>query len=136
MRPVKQTVFGYPNGNCFAACIASLLELPIEETPSIEGRSFWRVWSAWLAIRGLAYVDVSAGSGVYFPGYSIATGKSPRGGLTEAGRPVLHAVVCENMNLLHDPHPDNTFLDGSPIEYGVLYPLDPVRLIRSDFSTP
>jgi hypothetical protein len=32
MKSVDQTTFG-PNGNCFSACVASLLELPIDAVP-------------------------------------------------------------------------------------------------------
>jgi hypothetical protein len=37
MLPVDQTTFGHPGGNCFSACVASLLELPIEEVPYFMG---------------------------------------------------------------------------------------------------
>ena len=31
MKPVDQTSFGFPGGNCFSACVASILELPIDD---------------------------------------------------------------------------------------------------------
>lgn len=124
MKPTDQTVFGYPNGNCFAACVASILEIPIEETPSIEGKHFEPTWDAWFNERGLTMVDVPAGDGAYIQGFFIATGKSPRGGLTKSGRPVLHSVVAQNMTLVHDPHPEKRFLDGPPTEYTVICALD------------
>ena len=33
MKPVDQTTFGSPHGNCFQAGVASALELPLEEVP-------------------------------------------------------------------------------------------------------
>lgn len=33
MKPVDQTTFGFPGGNCFSACIASLLEMPLDDVP-------------------------------------------------------------------------------------------------------
>lgn len=30
VKPVDQTLFGRPSGNCLPACVASILELPIE----------------------------------------------------------------------------------------------------------
>ena len=129
MKPVKQTVFGYPNGNCFAACVASLMEIPIEDTPSIENKHFTTAWNDWLRERGLGMTDIRAGSGSYVPGYCVAVGKSPRGGLTASGRPVIHAVICKDMQLIFDPHPEDTFLDGPPTEYTVFYPLDPKDLL-------
>jgi len=128
MKPVKQTVFGAPLGNCFAACVASLLEMSIDEMPSLETGHFTTIWNDWFRQRGIGMADVKAGSGAYFPGYCIASGKSPRGGLTPSGRPIIHAVICKDMNLVYDPHPDGGFLDGTPTEYTLLYPLNPVDL--------
>lgn len=31
MKPVDQTIFGKPGGNCLAACIATILELPLDD---------------------------------------------------------------------------------------------------------
>lgn len=125
MKPVDQTVDGYPNGNCFAACVASLLEMSIEEMPSIEGKRFYSVWPEWLALHGLGMVDIPAGGGIYIAGYCIASGDSPRVAFVEAGRRTQHAVVCKDMSLIHDPHPSRKFLDGSVKEFTVLYPLEP-----------
>lgn len=136
MKPVMQTAFGYPNGNCFAACVASLLELSIEEMPGIEGKRFEDVWDEWLSTRGLTYVDVPAGTGAFVRGYCIATGKSPRGGVTQSGRPVLHAVIAKDMQLVYDPHPDRAFLDGAPVEWTIIYPLDPSILALTGPSGP
>lgn len=33
LKPVYQTIFGKTNGNCFAACIASILEMDLEDVP-------------------------------------------------------------------------------------------------------
>lgn len=35
MKPAMQTKFGEYEGDCFAACIASLFELPIEDVPDL-----------------------------------------------------------------------------------------------------
>lgn len=37
MKPVKQTILRPPSGNCHAACLASILELPIDAVPQITG---------------------------------------------------------------------------------------------------
>ena len=30
----RQTIFGFPNGNCYATCIAAFLDLPVTEVPN------------------------------------------------------------------------------------------------------
>lgn len=122
MIKVTQTVFGYPDGNCFAACVASIMELPLEEMPSIAGREFNQVWSQWLAERDLAFALVPS-DGAWIKGYCIAWGNSPRGGLDKFDRPVTHAVVCRDLHLVHDPHPSGEFLDGAVQGYFILYRL-------------
>ena len=37
---VKQTKFGKGEGNCFPACLASVLELSLEEVPEIRGENW------------------------------------------------------------------------------------------------
>lgn len=33
MKPVDQTTFGAPHGNCLMACVASILEVPLDSLP-------------------------------------------------------------------------------------------------------
>lgn len=112
MRPVDQTTFGFNDGNCLSACVASILELPIAHVPSFVGddRRFLR----WLGERGLSATTYSPASYVP-PGYAIAAGPSARFG----GR--LHACVAYDGAVVHDPHPSR---DGLPLgiaEYIVLH---------------
>lgn len=108
-----QTKFGI-EGDCFDACVASLLELPLESVDYFKGEKTWYAdFQNWLAPRGLAYVEVDCGDPNPFyrfplPVLVIGGGPSPRG--VEGG----HAVVLElsgwDKKLLHDPHPDSTGL--------------------------
>ena len=60
MKPVDQTRFGSPDGNCFAACVASLLEIPLEEAPNLMNLDEWyRAFEVWLRPRGLYPVGFS-----------------------------------------------------------------------------
>ncbi len=38
MKPVNQTKMTPPEGDCFAACITSILELPLNEVPNYSQR--------------------------------------------------------------------------------------------------
>jgi len=59
MRPVEQTTFGVPTGNCFGACVASLLELdeiPCPVDPAHPDEDFWyEEWRKWFAAQGLEW---------------------------------------------------------------------------------
>ena len=112
MRPIDQTLFGFNDGNCFAASVASILELPLAEVPHTFGVNdqFLR----WLAARGLAATIVNAAHHVP-RGYSIAAGPS----LRFAGR--LHACVAFNGNVVHDPHYSREGLRLGIVDYVVIH---------------
>jgi hypothetical protein len=106
---VEQTILDPPDGNCFAACVASILELPIDMVPNYrsEGDGWWHEWQEWLKPRNLALLgwpsddlgndQVRADT---LRGYSICTVRYelPSGGLN-------HSVVCLNGNMVWNPHP-------------------------------
>lgn len=108
MKPVDQTIFGPELGNCFAACVASVLELPLEDVPNFcEGgdHGWFDRLRAWLRPRGLWALTCKLGGkpgasdgGWYPEGLHIAGGQSPR-------HACLHAVVARGNEIVHDPHP-------------------------------
>lgn len=129
MIPVKQTRFGYPHGNCYAACVASLLEIDIADTPTIDDVAQWNeVWDSWFASRGLARVTFSA-NGWTPKGWCILSGVSARVMFDESGERVHHSCVGLDGELMHDPHPDESFLEGAPTDIDLLYPLNPATLV-------
>jgi hypothetical protein len=116
MIPIDQNITG-SRGNCFSACLASLLEIPnVNSVPlflSEPGDTSHFDWAsrldAWLSQFGLyalhfATPEVPASSfeGALPGSYYILGGRSPR------GRP--HAVVAKGHEIVHDPHPDKTNL--------------------------
>lgn len=54
---VLQTKFGIPDGNCFSACVATLMELPIEEVPEYQcdysNVRWWEMWVEWFRERNI-----------------------------------------------------------------------------------
>lgn len=105
MKPVKQdrlySAEGIGNGNCFAACLASLLEIPLWMVPPFDqmfGRNDWRSRvDEWLErIHKMELVDSDGHQIDKLPEFYIASGRSPRG--------VKHAVVYSGGKLAHDPH--------------------------------
>lgn len=130
MKPVDQTTFGFPGGNCFSACVASLLEIPIDEVPYFmgdhledDGGAWFERFNAWLRERGWWSVCFKLDSDWRPAGYHILSGKSPRAG---ERRYALHSVVALGGDIVHDPHPDR---DGikSHDDVCLLIPMDPAR---------
>lgn len=64
MIPVLQTRHGL-GGNCLAACLASIFEVPLESIPELAPPECFVDWAiqprlrnSWLAERGLAYLEI------------------------------------------------------------------------------
>lgn len=123
MKPVHQTQFvpkpGDPKttGNCMAACVASLLEMDLDDVPNFAANpkdTWWMDFQEWLYHRG--WVAVVLDGDYPWPGYSAASGQSPRGDFK-------HLVIHLNGKLAHDPHPDGTGLEGEPEDQWILVPL-------------
>ena len=105
MIKIKQTKLHDPenniNGNCMAACFASLLELEIEEIPKFEDMDDDKWWPAvlkWLDNKNIYLLRLKE---FYPPIKFIASGKSPRGNFD-------HVVIYNGEEMIHHPHPDNT----------------------------
>jgi hypothetical protein len=108
MIPVQQTRVG-AGGNCMAAAISSILEIPLWEVPefSHDDDQFLMDVQEFLASRGLYYVQVppdeptvkAAFRQSLGPAYHTIEGTSPRGG--------QHAVVGDRGLMIFDPHPQD-----------------------------
>lgn len=128
MRPVDQTVFTVPGGNCFSASLASLLEITVEDVPYFMAHEDWAAAvNTWLSPRGLMLVWVPL---VIFldeqeirlrdeppPGLHVLSGDLPGG--------IQHAVVARGRQIVHDPLPGSPGLVARRDAY-VIAPLDPV----------
>lgn len=112
MTPVRQTIIGNVGqktmpGNCLQACVASVLDLPLEAVPHFVGDDWatagelhwWSEWRRWTAARGLSLTTRAPEPGEYY----IASGPSPRDPENMA-----HVAVYRDGDLAHDPHPDGT----------------------------
>lgn len=106
MKPVKQSKLhcadGAHRGNCYAAALASLLEIPLWMVPPFEAmENTWRSRTdEWLAACfGLKLIDTNGHQVDKLPEFYIASGLSPRC--------VKHSVVYSAGALVHDPHPSD-----------------------------
>lgn len=125
-------------GNCFATCVACLLELDPAIVPNFVAKrgDWWAGLQDWLVERGYfaIEVDYKADQPATFwplPGdvLCIVNGKSPRGDHT-------HSVICKTEIVdgairnsrfvwVHDPHPSNDFV-GEVRSITFIVPLPPV----------
>jgi hypothetical protein len=128
VKPVTQTRTGNdPNapGNCFSACVASILECALADLPDEArivtelkkefgakwdgwpdrfkwGKSWERLWTETqkaCLTRGLFMLEISGPFACELPGaWCIISAQSPRG--------LPHAVVGRGLEVVHDPHPE------------------------------
>lgn len=110
MQPVKQTRFGHLFGNCFAACVASIFELPLDQVPhfmvnrnNTANECWFEDFGRWLQRTfGSTPVMLTGELGTPSSALCIASGPAKRG--------FNHAVIWQNGRMVFDPHPDNTGL--------------------------
>lgn len=123
MKPQDQTTFGAPGGNCFSACIASILDMPVDKVPYFMsddplGREWIAKLANWLRPRGLYPMILTSQANV--PGIHVVHGDSPRG----VGG---HAVVGMGDMIVHDPHPSRAGIRNVR-ERTVLVPYEPHKV--------
>jgi hypothetical protein len=112
VKPIDQTTYGTPLGNCFSACVASILELPIGDVPLFVDENWRSRFLGWLAARGLSATTYALADGDLAPrGFSIAFGPSER----IAGWD--HACVAFDGAVVHDPHPSREGLPSGVVRY-------------------
>ena len=140
MKPVKQTRY-LENGNCMAACLASLLEVPIEavDFDMQESQDWVTDCHRVLEPYGLFLFELAKDQTPHLlpdGTFLICTGPSPRG-------PFLHAVIGSiwregelsyRVKWEHDPAPDEPawLKDNVILHYGVLAARRPQDVARSN----
>lgn len=115
-RPVVQTSFKDDSdgsrGNCFQACVATILGFPLQGVPEFSRAFYKDTWmddvQTWLAFYGLRLEDFTRLVVRTDPqpidlgiqnSYYIVSGPSTRGDWA-------HACVGFQGEIVHDPHPD------------------------------
>ena len=127
MEEKKQKVVNKLYGDCFPACMASLLELPVEVMPNDHSDSWWDVWRSFLGQFGLSIQSDHAKGAIWQSHPWIATVKSKnyKGG--------LHAIIMESSEVLFDPSTAKTYKKGQSL-LGKDIVVAGYRILVSDFS--
>ncbi|WP_158810444.1 hypothetical protein [Beijerinckia sp. L45] len=105
MIPTRQTIFvatsANGRGNCMAACLASILEVPLKQVLDTASDAVRDDWygniQTWLGDRGFRLVVIEPTDPRLAGSYSIGVGPSPRGAFN-------HTVVCKSGVMVFDPH--------------------------------
>ena len=133
MKPVHQTRFGYPDGNCLAAALASVLEIDIDVIPEfgIDDKWYERFSRYMVSHHALQPIDIDAPTipdWMIPRGYYLINGRSPRGDFH-------HTIVGFNGNAIHDPLPDGACKLESVTSYTVFIVLDPKTMAWENQET-
>lgn len=114
-------------GDCFRACIASMLEMPSRAVPHFmsiaekNGTNWVDLLQKFLASRALFYIQVDDVPPWLLtnnvpPLVVTAGGKSPRGDWEHA---VVGELSRDGFKMTHDPHPSRDGILGEPMDYGM-----------------
>lgn len=124
MKPVHQDRINNKDGNCWAACIASLLEVPLEEVDlhlnwEVPQDDWWEQMNRHLIDKfDMVLVAFDAGKDWVPKGYALAIG--PSATFIDGETRTNHVVVVFDGVLVHDPNPESNGLGGPPTCYEVL----------------
>jgi hypothetical protein len=133
MKPVFQTIPAPDGkGNCLQACIASILELSLEQVPHFalwyDSSDWHEKMNDWLMETAGIYEITVAANSMYLEqtyGFAILNGMSERG--------VMHSVVIHNGLMVHDPYPGGTGI-ATPESYGLFICTQPARLVPNELK--
>ncbi len=118
MKPTQQTILG-DNGDCFRACVASILELPIADVPHfcVAPPDWWERFGQWLMERGYCAVEVRLPAEFAVPAdiWCIMSGCSPRGRMHSVVGRFKYGAKCAE--LAYDPHPSGDFFGDKDPEW-------------------
>lgn len=132
MIPVDQQIMHDPDngvyGDCMRACIASLLEVSLEQVPHFyrDGDEYFDFYlNQFLAENGLSAVSFNYFDITHAPKavngvtniYYIVSGQTSRG--------TYHAVIGCNGEIVHDPHPSKTGLIGDESTWHIQFIIKP-----------
>lgn len=127
MKPVFQNRFGKPLGNCWEACVASILEVDLSDIPTAH-REEWedavgqeRVYKLLEYLHSLGYNLVEFkmvdGEGVITmrvpSDYYILCGENHQG--------LGHTVVALGNEIVHNPNPTDNGILHNASAYQILY---------------
>ncbi len=146
MKPVFQTRLRARDGDCFRACIASIMEMKINEVPDVpiqpDARDWFKLWNQWLNGMNLQLVGIGCQGGdrnlrrIGMAGYSIGLVRKPNWPKIE--NIDGHAVVFKDLEFVWDPDPrapkGQQWSEEDWLAMVFLVPLDPCQPTGVDYE--
>lgn len=114
MRFYKQTILHTEatNGNCWATCLACLLDLDAIPELDIMANDWWEQSEKLANSKGLTLFEVAWSGGRFQPRDCILSGDSPRGKFKHSVIGKLNASAEKAwVDFIHDPHPSDDFIN-------------------------
>ena len=132
MKEIKQTWIGGSDapkngeGNCFQACVASILEIPLEGSFNhglFSDEEWFQKFNEWLSQYGLASIFIECNpdkpmNSTPLLGIHIAEMETAKSSLK-------HAVVIDGDKIVHDPMPYSNSKEYNCCGVYFFVPLDP-----------
>ncbi len=132
MKPVSQARVNYRDGDCLRACIASVLELPLEAVPAYVEDDMQIKFVEWLQQFNMSLMSVRLGDpdGFIPPGYHLIEGPSRNGQDT-------HVAVGLDRQIVHDPDPTSRGqFEGDRRNYWIFTVIDPSKMLPPTVEKP
>ena len=106
MKKYNQRIVGNKIGDCFRACMATVLQLPPEVLPNDHSPAWHNIWAAFLSQFGIDLVFGGRKDAIWMDGYWIASVKSLN------YKETSHAIVMDGINVFHDPSTKKRYRAG------------------------
>lgn len=115
MKFYKQTITHTEttNGNCWATCLACLLDLDSIPELDVMASDWWEQSERLANTKGLTLFEVAWSGGRFLPRDCIVSGDSPRGKFKHSVIGRINANYEKSwVDFIHDVHPDNSFINS------------------------
>ena len=137
MIPVMQSNLSSTEGDCFAACVASILEVSLSDIPNFmlqKGDKWWDHYNKWLLenYNCVAFnFELDSNNREEWISLCIESNLYCMGTIKCSNR-LIHSVVLKSGNIVHNPWPyyggDHSEFTIKSIEF--IVPLDPSKIIK------
>jgi len=115
MIPIDQTIASGPDADCLRACVASVLNEPIDSIPNFREHANW-FGELTKYLHKFNLVPIAGAPHLDGETIRIVVGPSEHG--------TRHAVIYSGGEMVHDPHPSRSGIDNPDMSifFGVIDP--------------
>lgn len=103
MKIYKQKICNTKQGDCLRACIATILQIPIETLPNFHSKRHFLDWIKLLSKLG---IEIRYSKSCWIEGYWIASVPSKN------FKGIMHSIVMKGQEVFFDPSPKKKYKIG------------------------